>query len=366
LNLGDDGMAATTHTLTIQHCNNIIDGAVSICEGQLNIKYAINGTGKSTIAQAIQLKCVGKSLSGLTPFSYLAQKVKDKKPSIAPMPFQKIMVFDVEYLKQYIYQKTDLLKDTFEVLIRTDEYNTLKEAIDQDFENIKALARDKQNVVEIKKVLDGLCQMIAITGDKKLDLRKPGVKSILEGKGALFQPPESLKEFNPFFQDENSSSWAAWKFKGIQSFGGKGLCPFCAEPETDAKKKQTQDFQESFDEPSVTYTSQLRDYLISIRDYIDGAKIEFLLSLFRGDANKSDLELALIKLRVEADHLSKKIDALVKFDGYAIDQSNMDNFETQFDEMKISLAGLDYFNTSAFTAIINPINNQIDALIVKF
>lgn len=34
-------------------CNNVDQGTIEIKEGKLNIKYAINGTGKSTVAKAI-------------------------------------------------------------------------------------------------------------------------------------------------------------------------------------------------------------------------------------------------------------------------------------------------------------------------
>ena len=41
--------------LRIKKCNNIESGEFDIIEGRLNIKYAINGTGKSTIAKAIDV-----------------------------------------------------------------------------------------------------------------------------------------------------------------------------------------------------------------------------------------------------------------------------------------------------------------------
>ena len=40
--------------LTIKKCNNIETGEFDIVEVRLNIKYAINGTGKSTISKAIE------------------------------------------------------------------------------------------------------------------------------------------------------------------------------------------------------------------------------------------------------------------------------------------------------------------------
>lgn len=49
--------------IEICNCNNIDNGRIVIAEGFLNIKYAINGTGKSTISKAI-LKSVSSRVSG--------------------------------------------------------------------------------------------------------------------------------------------------------------------------------------------------------------------------------------------------------------------------------------------------------------
>lgn len=40
----------------IKYCNNIESGNIEIQENTLNIKYAINGTGKTSIAKAIGYK----------------------------------------------------------------------------------------------------------------------------------------------------------------------------------------------------------------------------------------------------------------------------------------------------------------------
>ena len=64
------------------------------------------------------------------PRPLVATGVKDK-PQISPVPFKNVLVFNSEYLRQYIYQKTDFVKDAFEVLITTEEYNKLKSDLDK-------------------------------------------------------------------------------------------------------------------------------------------------------------------------------------------------------------------------------------------
>ena len=42
--------------IIINNCNNIKEAKINIEENKLNIKYGLNGTGKSTIASAIENK----------------------------------------------------------------------------------------------------------------------------------------------------------------------------------------------------------------------------------------------------------------------------------------------------------------------
>lgn len=58
--------------LTINNCNNIENGEFNIMEGRLNIKYAINGTGKSTISKAIDAFVTNdeEKKRALLPFKY--------------------------------------------------------------------------------------------------------------------------------------------------------------------------------------------------------------------------------------------------------------------------------------------------------
>ena len=57
--------------LTIKNCNNIDSGKIVITNGKLNIKFGINGTGKSTITRAIKYKIDSPELlKELLPFKY--------------------------------------------------------------------------------------------------------------------------------------------------------------------------------------------------------------------------------------------------------------------------------------------------------
>lgn len=62
--------------ISVTDCNNIDNGKITVRENCLNIKFAINGTGKSTISKAIiasinDQKNGTKDLQKLKPFKHL-------------------------------------------------------------------------------------------------------------------------------------------------------------------------------------------------------------------------------------------------------------------------------------------------------
>lgn len=248
------------HNISIENCNNITKCDIGVFENKLNIKYAINGTGKSTVAKAIKLSADGTKLDDLIPFEFRARKEKVLKPTVSNMPFSNVAIFNEEYLKQYVYQKTDLLKNTFEVMINSDRYTELKEKIDSELVDIKTIARDKPNISTIRDITSSLCSLIVVNKDAVTLSRKTGgIKGLLdEKKSALFNPPDELSEFKPFIDDEKSIEWASWKLKGISLFGEKGVCPYCAETENEVKRKKTEVFKNSFDEVSINYANKIK------------------------------------------------------------------------------------------------------------
>lgn len=112
--------------LHISNCNNISSGIISISENRLNIKYAINGTGKSTLSKAIEssAKHDDASLRTLLPFQYIGDNTPENQPSITGIPENTVIaVFDENYVNQYVFLEDELLKNSFEIFIKTVSYD---------------------------------------------------------------------------------------------------------------------------------------------------------------------------------------------------------------------------------------------------
>ncbi|MEQ1718031.1 MAG: hypothetical protein ABL907_18990, partial [Hyphomicrobium sp.] len=111
----------------LRRCNNIEAGAVEIVEQTLNLKYAINGSGKTTVARAIlasineRLGTDKNALAALTPFKY--RKDGAPKPEVIGIDsVQSIKVFDEKYLSDVVFQSDELLKGSFDIFIRGEAY----------------------------------------------------------------------------------------------------------------------------------------------------------------------------------------------------------------------------------------------------
>ncbi|EOU2013942.1 hypothetical protein C4D22_05075 [Clostridium perfringens] len=114
--------------ITIKNCNNIDLANIELIENQLNIKYGINGTGKTTIARAIEYAIYDKNnqtnkLTELTPFKYIDNKNEELKPKVSKIEnLNSIFVFNEEYVNKYVFLEDEILKNSFEVFVKNDNY----------------------------------------------------------------------------------------------------------------------------------------------------------------------------------------------------------------------------------------------------
>jgi energy-coupling factor transporter ATP-binding protein EcfA2 len=352
-------------TIKIKNCNNITDGEITIVTDKLNILFGRNGSGKSTIAQAIGLVSKGKALSELAPYCIDNPK---SSPSVEGVPSgYNVAIFNDDYVRQYVYQSDTLIKDAFEVLIRSPEYDEAKQNIDEALSKIKTTITGRQELINMQQQIGILINNIEFTGgSNKLAKRKGGIKGVLNGKGAYFNPPPELSEMEPFFEENTVSKWAAWRLQGYTEFGNKGKCPYCSVIDTEQTKTMNEVFVNSFDKASVDYASAIRKTLDALDAYLSAEKKLELLSLFGVKENLQVLETQLTKLGAEAKYLHDRLTTIVSFNGSSVDRNNISNLELQLSNMKIDLRACDaYFVSDLTKTEVEKINTEIDNLLTN-
>ena len=151
------------YNIKIENCNNIKDGNVKVEEGKLNIKYGINGTGKTTIAKAIEYSLDGEKLTSLQTY------YSDNPAKITITPsIQKIMVFNEDFVNQIVFVQDEVIEKSFEVFLKTSNYDQKKEALDNHLEKLHELFSVNPEIIALRQELADISQRFKRTNTGKL------------------------------------------------------------------------------------------------------------------------------------------------------------------------------------------------------
>ena len=119
--------------IEINNCNNIDKANIVLSLNKLNIKFAPNGTGKSTISRAIHYSVTGDqdALVELLPFKLRRENPEGLSPTVAGIEnLGNVMCFNEKYVEQFTFQRDELVSNSFEILIKTDAYKDTEREID--------------------------------------------------------------------------------------------------------------------------------------------------------------------------------------------------------------------------------------------
>jgi ABC-type uncharacterized transport system ATPase subunit len=137
-------------TVSVSNCNSIDLAEIAIAEGTLNIKYGPNGVGKSTLARAVISQIRGDgSLGDLLPF-----KCRGKEDAALPKVdgadhLKSALVFDDSYVQQFVFQKDEVLKNSFEIFIMTPQYIEEMAEIDDLLSGIRKAFADSADIAQV-------------------------------------------------------------------------------------------------------------------------------------------------------------------------------------------------------------------------
>lgn len=350
-----------THTIVVENCNNITSASISIKENALTIVYGPNGTGKSTIASVIR-----ESTNGNPKYDrFIPYHVRDRGiPSVSGVDFSRVAIFDEDYIKNYTYQKNTLLKDAFEVFVRTPRYDQSKKKVDEALSRIREAFIENIEIVTLITQLDALLSNIKISASGKIDRRSGGPKGLLSGKGGYNNPPHELDEMKPFFADGTVAQWAEWRMNGLEQFGDQGICPYCAQKDNEHTNSITAAFMDNFDKPSITFAANIKKALEGLAGYISDEKAESILSMFGIKDKTCTLESTLTKLAIECRDLRERLLKIRAFNATSVEHSTIGHLAEMLSALKLDPEMfIDYFTGEKTKCVITTINDQIDALL---
>lgn len=341
------------YQIKINNCNNIMQGDIQITKNKLNIKYGINGTGKTTISRAIALANDENALQELRSYS------SEEKAYISVSPqLHNILVFDEEFVNNVVFKEDEVIENSFEVFLKTKDYDIRKEKIDNRLYTIHNMMEQDEDIQELQKLVEKVAAKFSRSKTGKLN-KKGTYKSILT-KQNLYNIPKELEEYSCFFQNTDINvQWIDWKNRG-DSYDIGDRCPYCSENldkiKHDTKKKI---FQDNYTKTDSQNLKDILEFFDNLKEYMLLEKYEELVSYIKKDTAEDVIEAIMSKLVIEFDLIIKRLNDIQEFGKKKIAVADISGLEKQISQMLFPIEMFEIFGGKKTKEIFTKINTKI-------
>ncbi|EKO3571493.1 AAA family ATPase [Vibrio metschnikovii] len=352
-------------TIKIENCNSIESAEIQIAEGVLNIKYGPNGLGKSTIARSIISSVANDgSLQGLKPFKYRGVP-GEHDPSVQGVEdIGSVLVFDDTYVSQFVFQRDEVLKNSFDIFIKNDAFLGAMQEIEELFSGIKSAFDNNEELESAISDLKELRDAFGVTKKGDLSKSSKGYKAFGSGN-KIENIPDELKPFEDFLKCEQPASWISWQAKGNAFLELSDNCPYCASSIQEPGKKDTaKQVSKEYDPKAVEHLNNLRTIIDRLGKYFDQTCREKLESVTKSKIELSPEEINfLASLRGDVETLLSKLEGLRSISFFSL--RDVEKIEDEVEKLKVDLSLLEKLNSPETTSVVEPINTKLQELIER-
>jgi energy-coupling factor transporter ATP-binding protein EcfA2 len=356
----------TTYTIKISNCNNIEEANIQIETNRLNIKYGPNGLGKSTISKAIvgQIRNDG-TLADLLPFK-LRKITGHEGPSVTGVEgLQSALIFDEAYVNQFSFQQDEVVKNSFEIFIKTPEYDAMMAEIASSFEGIKKAFQDSDEIEQTTKDLKDLRDAF---GKANQDGSISKASKVLKAFGAgnkIDNIPEQLLPFESFIKGDAPSKWVGWQIKGNEFLKDGDTCPYCATklPEQ-AQKDTVLAVSKEYNATAVDHLNTLKAVIERLGKYFSSSCQVNLEKIVNAKFDLTAPEKSFLgSLKTAITALIEQLEGLRTISFFAL--RDVDEIDAKLQGLKIDLGMIDKLDSTETKKVIDPINAQLEELLKK-
>mgnify|MGYP001625375663 CR=1 FL=1 len=356
------------NVLNIQNCNCIKNANITIVENSLNIKYGVNGTGKTTIGVAISIAVENgqeKLVEELCPYNSDKSK-NDEIPKVSSLPYTKVKVFNEQYVNGYLFKGNGFFDDPFQVFLNSSECNQLMDKIAELLANLQGIFQKSESIHDLREFLP---EYFNATKYKDGTVAKTGgIGEFIKGNGGGFENYVELDAYRPFYMGRKMgevAKWAKWRRDGIDQMNGEN-CPFCThEMENEVIESQNNVIKKVFKNSALSTANAVLEFLKKAveLDYIKADSIETLES-YIGNKNKStELFSELNQLGIETEYLVNKLERIYQFKPMNVTHEQLEEIENNLEDMKIDSRQISkFYSTNLIKELIENIEQKIEEL----
>lgn len=244
--------------IRVKNCNCISDATIEIVEKSLNIKYGSNGTGKSTISEAIYAQANNETdrLKDFKPYG----SNDNSQPTVDNPYFHVVKVFNEDYVNSYLFQGDEFLDDSFQVFLKSDKCDSLAAQIERMLEELQDLINNIDAIHNLRTFLPQYTA--AVKASDGTVSRRGGVAEFVNGNGGGFNHYSELKAYKPFYSRDLPSvaKWAKWRNDGIKQMCGND-CPFCTNILPSSIRSQNEIISKVFKNSALSVANAVLEYV---------------------------------------------------------------------------------------------------------
>lgn len=355
----------THFNIFISNCNSVDHAEVVITKGTLNIKYGPNGVGKSTLAKAIVSQIRGDgTLQDLVPFKNRGKPEADLPKVEGIDDLKSALVFDDDYVQQFVFQKDEVLKNSFDIFIKTPEYVAAMDAIDVLLSGVKQAltnnAEIEQTITDLKDLRDAFGKSKPGSIPKNSKIHKAfGTGNKTENI------PAALKPFESFIKSKDPAKWIGWQVKGNEFLQMGDTCPYCSTALAGEGQKDTAfAVEKEYDATAVNHLNTLKSVIERLGKYFSEKCRENLEQVTKTKIELTALELSFLTgLKAEIDGLIAQLEGLRAISFFSL--RDVEQISAGITPLKINNALLDKLDSEETRGITDPINVKLDELLLK-
>ncbi|MER9456573.1 AAA family ATPase [Mesorhizobium sp. M0478] len=352
------------YEIKIENCNSIDCANIVLKKGSLNIKYGPNGLGKSSIAKAIvsQARNDG-TLQDLAPFKGRG-KVGSNQPKVSGIEeIASALVFDEEYVNQFAFQQDEVVKNSFDIFIKTPEYSTTMIEIEALFAGIKKAFSDNE---EIEQTTKDLKELRDAFGKTNADGSIPKSSKLLKAYGSgnkIENIPEALKPFESFIKSTDPSKWIGWQIRGNEFLKLGNTCPYCSTALPEGPQKDIPlAVAKEYDATAIGHLNTLKAVIERLGKYFSAKCQENLEKITKAKLELTAPEKSFLSgLKTDIEALIVKLEDLRTISFFSL--RDVGEIGDKIQLLKIDLGMIDKLDSDETRKVTDPINSQLEELI---
>lgn len=348
--------------LTITNCNNIDSGKIEITNNKLNIKFGINGTGKSTITRAIKYAIDSPELlKELIPFKHRSSEVEIVPEITMNEEIKSVLIFNEEYLNQFLFKEDELIANSYEIFINTPEYKISTDQIEQLLSEIKKVFSDNEDLNKTVSDFENLSKSFATT-QSGLSKSSALYKGLKEGN-KIQHIPDSLKGYSKLIKDKSCVKWLDWQNNGEQFLEISDDCPYCTSPTTE-NKETIKSVSTFYDKNVIKNFTVIIEALKNLGEYFSENANLTLQTITEKQTGLEESEMNyIVAVKQQIDDLLLKLKALKNISSVSFSED--EKVEEKLKNLKINIELFDRFKAEKTTSIIDSLNSSLDTVLEK-